>query len=232
MDENNNFSPIPEQDAPVAQPIENAQPVQAPVEQPVYVQPPVQPPVQAPAQPVYIDSAAQAPVQQPVQVPAQPVYIDPAAQAPVQQPVQVPAQPVYIDPAAQAPIQQPVQAPAQPVYIDPAAQAPVQQPVYTQQPAYAQQPQGVSPKSRRLALIFAIVFGPLGINRFYLGNVDVARFVLTLVGYTVLCFSAFIVPFFIGSGLLVYPTICMVKDIIATAKGTMTDGQGLAVKNW
>lgn len=92
----------------------------------------------------------------------------------------------------------------------------------------------VSPKSRTAALILAIVLGGLGINRFYLGKKGgVSRLIMYIIGMICSSLSAYIVPLaFVALPLLIIVLVGAIKDIIRTAKGTMTDGQDLPVTKW
>ena len=139
-------------------------------------------------------------------------------------------EPVFEDvPATEAPSAE-VEAPVEP-YAQPEAYAQpeyAQEPVYAQEPEYAQEPvyvtppeftqTAVSPKSRKVALILAILLGELGVNHLYLG-LGPKRLIMGIISIFVwpLC-----IPCIIGA----------IKDIVRTAKGTMVDGQGLPVINW
>ncbi len=133
--------------------------------------------------------------------------------------------------------------PAEPVAEFPAAE-PVQpeastQPVYVQEPVYVTPPEfeqpAVSPKKRTVALILAIAVGELGVNQLYLG-LGSKRLIMAIIA--TVCDALSWIPVLgwitaIASvPLWVICIIGAIKDIIATAKGTMLDGQGLPVKNW
>lgn len=145
----------------------------------------------------------------------EPVFEDvPATEAPAAE-VEAPVEP-YAQPEAYA---QPEYV-QEPVYAQESEYA--QEPVYTQEPVYVTPPEfaqtAVSPKSRKVALILAILLGELGINHLYLG-LGPKRLIMGIISIFVwpLC-----IPCIIGA----------IKDIIRTAKGTMVDGQGLPVINW
>ncbi len=135
---------------------------------------------------------------------------------------EIPAEPVAESPAAE-PVQP--EASAQPVYV--------QEPVYVTPPAFEQP--AVSPKKRTVALILAIVVGELGINQLYLG-LGSKRLIMAIIA--TVCDALSWIPVLgwitaIASvPLWVICIIGAIKDIVATAKGTMLDGQGLPVKNW
>ena len=131
-------------------------------------------------------------------------------------------EPEFVDvPAEEAPATEP----AQPTYE--------QEPVYVTPPAFEQP--AVSPKKRTVALILAIAVGELGVNQLYLG-LGSKRLIMAIIA--TICDALYWIPV-LGwiTSIASVPLwiICLVgaiKDIIATAKGTMLDGQGLPVKNW
>ncbi|MBQ3499707.1 MAG: hypothetical protein IJA87_11350 [Clostridia bacterium] len=131
-------------------------------------------------------------------------------------------EPEFVDvPAEEAPAAEP----AQPTYE--------QEPVYVTPPAFEQP--AVSPKKRTVALILAIVVGELGINQLYLG-LGSKRLIMAIIA--TVCDALSWIPvlgWITAIASIPLWIICLVgaiKDIIATAKGTMLDGQGLPVKNW
>ena len=145
-------------------------------------------------------------------------------------------EPVFEDvPAEEVPAAE-VEASAQPETpaeeaVQPEAPA---QPVYSQEPVSVTPP-AVSPKKRTVALILAIAVGEIGVNHLYLG-LGTKRLIMAIIA--TVCDALSWIPV-LGwiTAIASVPLwiICIVgaiKDIIATAKGTMLDGQGLPVKNW
>lgn len=132
----------------------------------------------------------------------------------------------------QQPAAEPVVEPVTEPVVEPAAAPPVQQPVYViPDPT----PPAVSQKKRTVALILAIAVGELGINQLYLG-LGSKRLVMGIIALVLDCFCWIPILgwlFAIGSLALWIPCIIgAIKDIVATAKGTMLDGQGLPVTKW
>lgn len=72
-------------------------------------------------------------------------------------------------------------------------------------------PEGVSPRSRLVALILCILLGVLGIHRFYVGKWGTGILMLITAG---------------GFG------IWVIIDIILIAVGSFRDKEGRAVLNW
>jgi TM2 domain len=78
-------------------------------------------------------------------------------------------------------------------------------------PSFASSAQGVSPKSRLVALLLCIFLGGLGIHRFYVGKTGTGILWLLTVGL-------------LGIGALV--------DLIMIAAGSFRDSNGLAILDW
>ena len=92
----------------------------------------------------------------------------------------------------------------------------------------AESMEGVSPKSRLAATLFAVFLGQFGAHRFYTGKIGTAviMLVMGIVGW------ATIWIFGLGLLLLIPVWIWALVDFIYAVSGYAKDAEGKIIKNW
>ena len=138
------------------------------------------------------------------------------------------APPQYIPPVPQNAAPPPQNTQAQPQYSAPAPQysSPVAQSATQPSPQIGTKMTVNSPKSKAVTAILALLFGQLGIHRFYVGKkwTAIIQLILAIIGYVVIISS---MAGYLFLGVL---GLWILIDFIIILSGKFKDGKGLYIR--